>query len=193
MKKSKFWTFIFSFIPGGGQMYLGLMRKGLSIMFLFALVIAVASFLQLGFLFILLPVIWFYSFFDTMNLKAYTQEEIRAMDDRFIFDLDGMLKGDWKATLQKRHLLAGGICIFIGIYILFVNFINPILYRLDYVPDWVYTVIRQLPTLAIAVIIVCLGLYLIRGGKKKTEYVSPEEDDDDYLEYLGEEGDDDER
>ncbi len=193
MKKSKFWTFIFSFIPGGGQMYLGLMRKGLSIMFLFALVIAVASFLQLGFLFILLPVIWFYSFFDTMNLKAYTQEEILAMDDRFIFDLDGMLKGDWKAALQKRHLLAGGICIFIGIYILFVSFINPILYRLDHVPEWVYTVIRQLPTLAIAIIIVCLGLYLIRGGKKKVEYMPPEEEDDDYLEYLGEEGDDDER
>ena len=66
-----------------------------------------------------------------MNLKAYTQEEILAMDDRFIFDLDGMLKGDWKAALQKRHLLAGGICIFIGIYILFVSFITVSYTHLD--------------------------------------------------------------
>ena len=69
MKKSSFWTFVFSLFPGAGHMYLGLMKKGASLMLLFCLTIALSGFLNLSFLLILLPVIWFYSFFDAMNLR----------------------------------------------------------------------------------------------------------------------------
>ena len=47
-KKSKFMTFCFSFIPGGGQMYMGFMKTGLSLMLLFALTIIVASWTNQG-------------------------------------------------------------------------------------------------------------------------------------------------
>ena len=35
MKKNSFLTFCFAFIPGAGEMYLGMMKKGLAVMLLF--------------------------------------------------------------------------------------------------------------------------------------------------------------
>ena len=69
MRKSSFLTFCFAFIPGAGQMYLGMMKKGTAIMALFAALSFLSGFLNLGILLAALPVIWFYSFFDTFNLK----------------------------------------------------------------------------------------------------------------------------
>ena len=45
MKKQKhgFWVFIFSLIPGAGEMYMGFKKQGISIMLLFWGTIALAS------------------------------------------------------------------------------------------------------------------------------------------------------
>ena len=126
MKKSSFWTFVFSLFPGAGHMYLGLMKKGASLMLLFCLTIALSGFLNLSFLLILLPVIWFYSFFDAMNLRNVPYEERMAREDHFLFDMDGLLNKDWKVVLKRRHLLVGIICIFFGAWILFQNIVGPI-------------------------------------------------------------------
>ena len=50
MKKQKhgFWVFIFSLIPGAGEMYMGFKKQGLSIMLLFWGSIALASITGLG-------------------------------------------------------------------------------------------------------------------------------------------------
>ena len=60
MKKQKhgFWVFIFSLIPGAGEMYMGFKKQGLSIMLLFWGSIALASITGLGWLAMFLPVIW---------------------------------------------------------------------------------------------------------------------------------------
>lgn len=63
-KKSKGWTFIFSLLPGAGEMYMGFMKQGVSIMGLFFATIAVAATLNIGPLTIVLPIIWCYSFFN---------------------------------------------------------------------------------------------------------------------------------
>ena len=69
MKKQKhgFWVFIFSLIPGAGEMYMGFKKQGLSIMLLFWGSIALASITGLGWLAMFLPVIWFYSFFNVIK------------------------------------------------------------------------------------------------------------------------------
>ena len=48
MERNKFLVFCFAFVPGAGQMYLGMMKKGLVIMSVFWAVIAVAVMLNLG-------------------------------------------------------------------------------------------------------------------------------------------------
>ena len=41
-KKSRFLVFILSFIPGAGEMYMGFMKQGVTLMAVFAGIIAVA-------------------------------------------------------------------------------------------------------------------------------------------------------
>ena len=36
-KKNRFWTFLFSLFPGAGEMYMGFMKQGVSLMTLFLL------------------------------------------------------------------------------------------------------------------------------------------------------------
>ena len=56
MERNKFLVFCFAFVPGAGQMYLGMMKKGLVIMSVFWAVIAVAVMLNLGVLCVFLPI-----------------------------------------------------------------------------------------------------------------------------------------
>lgn len=66
-RKSGFWTFICSLIPGAGEMYLGFLREGVSIMTLCAVLLACDSWIGLYPAAYGLPILWFYSFFDTHN------------------------------------------------------------------------------------------------------------------------------
>ena len=86
MKKQKhgFWVFIFSLIPGAGEMYMGFKKQGISIMLLFWGSIALASITGLGWLAMFLPVIWFYSFFNVHNLKSLSEEEFYSVDDNYV-------------------------------------------------------------------------------------------------------------
>ena len=58
-RKSKFLTVIFSCIPGAGQMFMGFMKLGVSLMGLFFLIFVAANLTGLGFLLYLAPVLWF--------------------------------------------------------------------------------------------------------------------------------------
>ena len=180
MKKSSFLTILFSLFPGAGHMYLGLMKKGASLMLLFCILFAVSGFLDLTFLLVFLPVIWFYSFFDAINLLHIPYEQRIEQEDHFLFDLDGLLKKDWRSILKKRHLLVGIVCIFFGCWTLFHNILGPYLYQLREVMPWLYHLFDSLPTLLVATAIILLGIYLVIGGKRKD--AAP---DQDFIEYGG--------
>lgn len=47
-KKSRFWSFIWSFIPGAGDMYLGFMKMGVSLMLAFMVLVAIAGLTNIG-------------------------------------------------------------------------------------------------------------------------------------------------
>lgn len=182
MKKNDFLTFLFSFMPGCGHMYLGAMKKGTTLLTSFWAVIFVASWLNLGFLFFLLPVLWFYSFFDAMNLRLCHYEYIRQVDNQFGRQLSQLLVGEWKPQMRRRHVLVGTGCILLGLYLTLANVISPYLYEFP-LPEWVYGTIRRLPTLVLAIVIIVLGIRLIRKKEIKTE------DPADFTEYKGEDHD----
>ena len=102
MKKQKhgFWVFIFSLIPGAGEMYMGFKKQGISIMLLFWGAIALASITGLGWLAMFLPVIWFYSFFNVHNLKSLSEEEFYSVDDNYILHMD-----QFSGTIRYRRLV----------------------------------------------------------------------------------------
>lgn len=183
MKKSSLLTFLFAFIPGAGHMYLGAMKKGVSLMLAFSTLIAIMGLFNLGFLGVLLPVLWFYSFFDTFNLRNMPYEQRVLYEDKFLFDLDVMFEKDWMSLMKKRHKLTGGILVFLGLWIVFNNLISPFLWQLQEYLPWLYDLIRSIPTLLVAVTIICFGIYLLFGGRNKTAL--PPAAEDDYVEYGG--------
>ena len=69
MKKNLFFTFCFSFIPGAGQMYQAYMKRGVSLMSLFAVFCAITFSTSMPIFAIPLPIIYAYSFFDTYNIR----------------------------------------------------------------------------------------------------------------------------
>lgn len=70
-------TLALSVVPGAGHMYLGYQKKGLIIMGSFFFSIFFMGWLGISMLLFLLPLIWFYSFFDAMHIADGSQEEVK--------------------------------------------------------------------------------------------------------------------
>lgn len=162
MKKNIFFTFCFSFIPGAGQMYQSYMKKGISIMLLFALVVAVFAVVPIPLFAIPLPVIFAYSFFDTYNVrnKIGTQEEEK---DKYIWEdteFGSILK---IFDIKKKNTILGAILILVGIYIL----LNSVLYNIairfdiDFIRYIVDSITDYLVPIAISVFSISIGMKFI--------------------------------
>ncbi len=175
MRKSKILTFLFGLMPGAGQMYLGYMKRGVSLMSIFWLIVCLAGFLNISFLLFLLPIIWFYAFFDTLNLRSMSYEFLPH--DDFLFHLSSIPSGAFSNFFRHRHLLGGILLILLGGYILLNNILLPSLYWVFDVD--LYWLFDGLPTLVIAIAIIWLGVHLIRGT------AHPKAIEDDYQEYQG--------
>lgn len=166
MKKSLFLTFCFSFIPGAGQMYQGYMKKGMSLMALLGLSIAIASLTNINIFIIPIPLIFAYAFFDTYNLrnKIGTQNEEK---DRIIWENEEIEKLlDSFRTTKKNNFI--GIClILIGTYILLNSvFMNiAIQYDLQIFIDAFRIIRRYLAPTIIAAISIALGIKFIQNSK----------------------------
>ena len=171
MKKQKhgFWVFIFSLIPGAGEMYMGFKKQGLSIMLLFWGSIALASITGLGWLAMFLPVIWFYSFFNVHNLKSLSEEEFYSVDDNYILHMD-QFSGNMGKFLQKHRNVTAWVLILFGICILWSRF-TALLYLIVPVElaDYAYEICNNLPQIVIAAGIIAAGIYLLTQQKKKLE------------------------
>ena len=169
MKKQKhgFWVFIFSLIPGAGEMYMGFKKQGISIMLLFWGSIALASITGLGWLAMFLPVIWFYSFFNVHNLKSLSEEEFYSVEDNYILHMD-QLSGDMGKFLQKHQSAAAWVLILLGICILWSRFTS-LLYLIvpTNIVDYVYNICNSRPQIIIAAGIIAAGIYLLTQQKKK--------------------------
>ena len=171
MKKQKhgFWVFIFSLIPGAGEMYMGFKKQGISIMLLFWGAIALASITGLGWLAMFLPVIWFYSFFNVHNLKSLSEEEFYSIDDNYILHMD-QFSGDIGKFLQKHRNTTAWILILFGLCILWSRFTSLLYLIVPYdLEDYVYNICNSLPQIAIAIDIIATGIYLLTQQKKTLE------------------------
>ena len=182
MKKNKFLTFFCGLIPGAGQMYLGLMRRGLLLMTIFAAIIGASALFRVPPLLFALPVVWFYCFFDTINLgqrtDGMTPEEREALDRSF-FRRKNNEKGGVSEFFAKRHLIIGIVCIVAGLWMFIIYGLEPIASRYYETLYWVYSITGSLPTFLISFAIIVLGVYLVRGKKP------PQEKGDDLITFKG--------
>ena len=163
-KKSGFLTFCCSLLPGAGEMYLGFLKQGASIMTLFLLLFSVCG--------VILPpaatfcsVVWFYSFFHTHNLNSLPDDEFYAIQDEYIIHFSQITKG--KEVLLSRYRKLFAFIIWRNIN----DFLMYIVYDVLSLPDELLDVfqwfIQSLPQMVIALLIIAIGFYLIRNKKKE--------------------------
>lgn len=167
-KKGKGWTFLFSLLPGAGEMYMGFMKQGVSIMGLFFTLIAFAAWLNIGPVLIVLPIIWCYSFFNVHNINGLSDEEFYALEDNYILHFDRILP--MERLSRKQNKILAYILIFLGICILWEQIASILRMNLQYyLPTWITNMIDEvlytLPQILVGLIMVGLGIRLIKGKK----------------------------
>lgn len=162
MKKNLFLTFCFSFIPGAGEMYQSYMKKGVSIMTLFAVFTAIAASTGMAIFGIPLPIIYAYSFFDTYNIRAKLSSEEKDKDE-YIWNSSEYKKVFEKVNISKKNNIIAAIFILIGIYLLLNNVLYSIAYRYDFyfIETFLNIILRYFPSILIGIISIFIGTKFI--------------------------------
>lgn len=166
--KHGFLLFIASCIPGCGEMYQGYMKRGVSILTAFCAIFALAVFLEIGALAVLMLPLWLFSFFDSYNLRTQL-EAGTTLADAYLFGLSDVDSQRMSNLLQKRHSLVGWVLVLLGVYILFDTFVGRLMQLLcEWMGQWwLYDVVmRDVPRMVVTIFIIALGVWFIRGPKK---------------------------
>ncbi|GAB6990252.1 hypothetical protein JCM16418A_23020 [Paenibacillus pini] len=154
-KRSKVMATLLSAFPGAGHMYLGLQKRGLQLMVIFLGSVYILDLLHLSLFLFLIPVIWFFSFFDGMQQTSRYGRE--PLVDRPIIE----------GLINHQRWLGVGLLI-LGIYYVSVNLIVPVLdirfpaLRID------YRVERYLKTFLVSILLIFGGIKLMTGSKSRT-------------------------
>ena len=119
--------FIAACIPGCGEMYQGYMKRGVSILTAFCAVFALAVFLEIGALSVLMMPLWLFSFFDSYNLRGRSDAQAEANPDAYLFGLSDMDSRRMNDLLRKRHSLVGWGLVLLGVYVLFETVVGRLL------------------------------------------------------------------
>ena len=121
MKKNGILTLLFACIPGAGQMYQGYMKRGLSLITMFCLSTFLGAWTQIAIFYIGAPIIYMYSFFDTLNLRAQLAAE-KAPEDDYLVHFNWH---DARMTqfMGESHKLVGWGLIALGAIVFYNNII----------------------------------------------------------------------
>ena len=161
-QKHGFLVFIASLIPGAGEMYMGFRKQGISIMLLFWGTFALTSVINMGWIMLFLPILWFYSFFNVHNLKSLSEEDFYSVEDSYILHLDQFI-GSTDSAFKKHRTVLAVLLILFGAAVLW-NDITDILYWI--LPSFISSVLSniffRLPGIVIAVAIIAAGIYMLR-------------------------------
>ena len=181
MKKNGILTLLFACIPGAGQMYQGYMKRGLSLITMFCLFIILGSTTGLDALVVGCIVVYMYSFFDTLNLRAQLATE-KAPEDDYLVHFNWH---DARMTqfMGESHKLVGWGLIALGAIVFYNNIIMRVLG--DVMWRWgqdnpvfraIYLMLDALPQIVVCVALIVCGMWLVRGPKNKKGKQPAEED-----------------
>lgn len=194
MLKNGLLTLLFAFIPGAGQMYQGYMKRGLSLMLMCCVIGVLAMLFAPIALFLML--VFMYSFFDTLNLRAQIALGNAPADD-YLVHLDPKDKRLARLLLDS-HKLVGWALIAFGALIayqsLIMNILGDLVYRWGHsspVFRALYLVMASLPDVVVCVVLIVCGVWLVKGPHpaKKPDASKDIPEDADFCEYHADEAD----
>lgn len=170
-KKNGFITFICSLVPGAGEMYLGFMKEGLSIMCLAYAMFVAGTWMDASWLVCSISILWFYSLFNVHNKVCLPDEEFYLLEDDYLFRLERILP-DEKLN-GKQTKIFGWLLVLFGIGTIWRSSIRNLLAVLrTYVShdfaEVVGNYLYNLPQFVVAAVLIVSGIRLIL--KKKSEF-----------------------
>lgn len=169
-QKSKFWNFVFSLVPGCGQMHLGFMKRGVTLLLLFGASIALSSMMYMSIFAVPAIACWFYAFFDSLNLNSMDPAVFVTIPDNYLL-FDTVVD---KRPLQKKLArILGFALILVGIVALWSSLRWTVFEHFPRVYDTLYVIFDMLPSILLAAACVWGGVYLIT--RKKKEVQQPDE------------------
>lgn len=170
-KKNGFLLFICSLFPGAGEMYLGFMKEGVSIMGLTFVLLVITALLGIDQFIFFLPIIWFYSFFNAHNKAGLSDEEFYSLEDDYLFHMDRLIP-EGKMS-GKQESIFGWILILLGILIIWRPAVSSMLSAIALVSqelaDLIGRALYQLPKYVAAFVLIVCGIRLVTNKKKELE------------------------
>lgn len=156
-RKSKGLATFLSIFPGAGHLYLGLQRRGIQLMAAFLFSIYILDVLRLGIFLFLIPIIWFYSFFDGLQKSSrYGEEELEDVPIVSYFE-------------NHQKWLGIGLVV-VGLYYLTTNVLLPAfapsIIEVLNIDVW-YWFNRYFQTAIVCIVLIGGGLKLLSGTKEK--------------------------
>ena len=167
-EEKKILTFLCALWPGGGYMYLGMMKKGALLMALFTAMAGATLTVGWKFLAFLLPVIWCYCFFDTFH-AARLSEEQRAEEDQKCFDrVVAFCKEDPLKNLEGKRTLIGVLILLASLYTIIYGVLLPF-FRWGEQFYWVQLTLTVIPTAVVAVLLFMVGRHILQKEQDRKE------------------------
>ena len=189
MKKNGILTLLFALIPGAGEMYQGYMKRGLSLITMFCLPAALGAMTQIQVLYIGLPIVYMYSFFDTFNLRAQIGMGTAPEDD-YLVHFDPHDKRLAQLLADSHKLLGWALIAFgalVGYQNILMNTLGDLLWRWgkeNPIFRALYLVMDQLPEVLVCVVLIVCGIWLVKGPRTaKKSAPKTESAEEDFTEY----------
>lgn len=143
---------------------MGFMKMGLSLLIMFMGTIVFAVFTDLNELVFVAIIIWIYSFFHANNLAGMPDKDFCELEDRYMLAFY-----DGQRLSQGLQKLIAGLLIFFGVIMLGESFIRMMP---DFLQEYLSPVLRYLPRIVVAVVLILIGIKLIQGKKEILEETS---------------------
>lgn len=159
-KKSKFLTFIFSLLPGAGEMYMGFMKMGVSLMAGFFGIIFLATVTEVSQLLLIDIILWFYAFFHVHSIAGASDEEFSRLEDKYLIPFYDSNPGRQSKMMRRFCSI---VLIVLGAFMLWnmgIRMLDSILY----LPG-----VEYVPKVLVAVGLIVLGIVMIQGKKESLD------------------------
>ena len=174
LEEKKILTFLCALWPGGGYMYLGMLKKGALCMALFTAMAGLALTVGWKFLAFLLPVIWCYCFFDTFHVARLSEVQ-RAEADRECFEqVIAFCKDDPFKKLEGKRTFLGVLILLAALYTMIYGVLLPF-FRWGEQFYWVQLTLTVIPTAVVAVLLFMVGRHILQKEQDRKERVAAEE------------------
>lgn len=174
LEEKKILTFLCALWPGGGYMYLGMMKKGALLMALFTALAGLTMTIGWKFLAFLLPVIWCYCFFDTFHV-AKLPEEQRAMEDQDFFDrVVAFCKDEPLKKFEGKRTFIGVLILLAALYTMIYGVLLPF-FRWGEQFYWVQLTLTVIPTAVVAVLLFMVGRHILQKEQDRKDAEAAEE------------------